>query len=123
MKKPAILCLFAALLLAFTACGDRTRSYSYYEFVCEGNMTVTHGSDASAVLSEEDEAALLGIFGNAWEVGKAPDSFDYAFAWENTTIRYHAGSGVFRLGDTEQILKLSDEERHTVEKIIQRVSE
>ncbi len=123
MKKTVILCLFAALLLTLVSCGDRTRSYSYYEFVCEGNMTVTHGSDASAVLSEEDEAALLGIWGNAWEVGKAPDSFDYSFTWENTTIRYHAGSGVFRLGDTKQILKLSDEERNTVERILQGVSE
>ncbi len=123
MKKAAVLCLLAALLLTLPACGDRTRSYSCYEFVCEGNMTVTHGSDTAAVLSEEDEATLLGIWGNAWGIGKAPNSFDYEFSWENTTIHYHSGRGVFRLGDTKQILKLSDEERNTVEKIIERVSE
>lgn len=118
MKKTIVLCLSAILLLAFTACGDRTQSYSYYEFVCEGDMTVAHGSEAAAVLSDGDEAALLKLWGNAWTVGKAPDSFDYTFAWENTAIHYSSAKGVFRLGDTKQILELSDEERETVERIL-----
>ena len=123
MKKTIVICLSAILLLALTACGDRTRSYSYYEFVCEGDMTVTHGSESAAVLSDGDEAALLKLWGNAWTVGKAPDSFDYTFAWDNTAIHYSSARGVFRLGDTKQILELSDEERDTVEGILQRGSE
>ena len=122
MKKIVILCLSAILLLAFTACGDRTQSYSYYEFVCEGDMTVTHGSEASTVLSEEEETALLKLWGNAWAVGKVPDSFDYTFAWENTTIHYNSARGMFRLGDTKQIMKLSAEERDTVEAIIEKIA-
>ena len=118
MKKTIVLCLCAVLLLAFTACGDRTRSYSYYEFVCEGDMTVTHGSEAAVVLSDGDEAALLKLWGNAWAVGKAPDGFDYTFAWDDTAIHYSSARGVFRLGDTKQILELSDEERETVEGIL-----
>ena len=118
MKKTVVLCLCAVLLLAFTACGDRTRSYAYYEFVCEGDMTVTHGSEAAVVLSDGDELALLKLWGNAWTVGKAPDSFDYTFAWDDTAIHYNSARGVFRLGDTKQILELSDEERETVEGIL-----
>ena len=118
MKKTIVLCLSTILLLAFTACGDRTRSYAYYEFVCEGDMTVTHGSEAAVVLSDGDEAALLKLWGNAWTVGKAPDSFDYTFAWDNTAIHYSSAKGVFRLGDTKQILELSAEERKTVEGIL-----
>lgn len=118
MKKAIVLCLCAILLPAFTACGDRTQSYSYYEFVCEGNMTVTHGSEAATVLSDGDELALLKLWGNAWAVGKAPDSFDYTFAWDDTAIHYSSARGVFRLGDTKQILELSDEERETVERIL-----
>ena len=122
MKKTIVLCLCAILLLAFTACGDRTRSYSYYEFVCEGDMTVTHGSEAAIVLPDEDETALLKLWGNAWAVGKAPDSFDYTFAWENTTIHYNSARGVFRLGDTKQIMKLSAEKRDAVERIIEKLA-
>ena len=118
MKKTIVICLSAILLLAFTACGDRTQSYSYYEFVCEGDMTVTHGSEAAAVLSDEDELALLKLWGNAWTVGKVNGAFDYAFSWENTTIHYNSKRGVFRLGDTKKILELSDEERETVERIL-----
>ena len=118
MKKTIVLCLCAILLPAFTACGDRTRSYSYYEFVCEGDMTVTHGSEDATVLSDGDEAALLKLWGNAWAVGKAPDSFDYTFAWDDTAIHYSSARGVFRLGDTKKILELSDEERETVEGIL-----
>ena len=118
MKKTIVLCLCAILLLALTACGDRTQSYSYYEFVCEGDMTVTHGSEAAAVLSDEDELALLKLWGNAWTVGKVNGAFDYAFSWENTTIHYNSKRGVFRLGDTKKILELSDEERETVERIL-----
>ena len=118
MKKTIVICLSAVLLLAFTACGDRTRSYSYYEFVCEGDMTVTHGSEDAVVLSDGDEAALLKLWGNAWAVGKAPDSFDYTFAWDNTAIHYSSARGVFRLGDTKQILELSAEERETVAGIL-----
>ena len=118
MKKTIVLCLSAILLLALTACGDRTQSYSYYEFVCEGDMTVTHGSEAAAVLSDEDELALLKLWGNAWTVGKVNGAFDYAFSWENTTIHYNSKRGVFRLGDTKKILELSDEERETVERIL-----
>ena len=118
MKKTIVLCLSAILLLAFTACGDRTQSYSYYEFVCEGNMTVTHGSEAAAVLSDEDELAMLKLWGNAWTVGKVNGAFDYAFSWENTTIHYNSKRGVFRLGDTKKILELSDEDRETVERIL-----
>ena len=122
MKKTLVLCLSAILLLALTACGDRTQSYSYYEFVCEGDMTVTHGSESAAVLSDGDELALLKLWGNAWTVGKAPDSFDYTFAWDNTAIHYSSARGVFRLGDTKQILELSDEERDTVETIIEKLT-
>ena len=122
MKKTLVLCLSAILLLALTACGDRTQSYSYYEFVCEGDMTVTHGSESAAVLSDGDELALLKLWGNAWTVGKAPDSFDYTFAWDNTAIHYSSAKGVFRLGDTKQILELSDEERETVETIIEKLT-
>ena len=118
MKKTIVISLSAILLLALTACGDRTRSYSYYEFVCEGDMTVTHGSEAAVVLSDGDEAALLKLWGNAWAVGKAPDGFDYTFAWDDTAIHYSSARGVFRLGDTKQILELSDEERETVEGIL-----
>lgn len=118
MKKTIVICLSAVLLLAFTACGDRTRSYSYYEFVCEGDMTVTHGSEDAVVLSDGDELALLKLWGNAWAVGKAPDSFDYTFAWDDTAIHYSSARGVFRLGDTKQILELSAEERETVEGIL-----
>jgi hypothetical protein len=118
MKKTIVLCLCAILLLAFTACGDRTRSYSYYEFVCEGDMTVTHGSEAAVVLSDGDELALLKLWGNAWTVGKAPASFDYTFAWDDTAIHYSSARGVFRLGDTKQILELSVEDRETVEGIL-----
>ena len=120
MKPTAIACLLAVLLLLCTACGDSHRSYSYYEFVCEGDMTVTHGSAAAAVLSDEDELALLKLWGNAWTVGKVNGAFDYAFAWENTTIHYNSRRGVFRLGDTKKILELSDEERETVETIIEK---
>ena len=122
MKKTIVICLSAVLLLAFTACGDRTRSYSYYEFVCEGDMTVTHGSEAAAVLSDEDELAMLKLWGNAWTVGKVNGAFDYAFSWENTTIHYNSKRGVFRLGDTKKILELSDEERETVETIIEKLT-
>ena len=118
MKKTIVLCLCAILLLALSACGDRTRSYAYYEFVCEGDLTVAHGSEDAAVLSYEDEAALLKLWGNAWTVGKAPDSFDYTFTWDNTAIHYSSAKGVFRLGDTKQILDLSAEERETVEGIL-----
>ena len=118
MKKTIVICLSAILLLAFTACGDRTQSYSYYEFVCEGDMTVTHGSESAAVLSDGDELALLKLWGNAWTVGKVNGAFDYAFSWENTTIHYNSKRGVFRLGDTKKILELSDEERETVERIL-----
>lgn len=118
MKKTIVLCLCAILLLALTACGNRTRSYSYYEFVCEGNMTVAHGSEAATELSDEDEAALLKLWGNAWTVGKAPDGCDYTFTWDNTAIHYSSAKGVFRLGDTKQILELSAEERETVERIL-----
>ena len=123
MKKITILCLSAILLLTLFACGDGSRSYSYYEFVCEGDMTVTHGSEASAVLSDEEETALLKLWGNAWAVGKVPDGFDYTFAWENTAIHYNSARGVFRLGDTKQIMKLSAEERDTVERILGMDSE
>ena len=118
MKKTIVLCLCAILLLTLVACGDRTRSYSYYEFVCEGDMIVTHGSEAATVLSDEDETALLKLWGNAWTVGKAPDSCDYTFAWDNTAIHYSSARGVFRLGNTKQILELSAEERETVERIL-----
>ena len=118
MKKAIVLCLCAILLPALTACGDRTRSYAYYEFVCEGDMTVTHGSEAATVLSDEDEAALLKLWGNAWTAGEAPDSFDYTFAWDDTAIHYSSARGMFRLGDTKKILELSDEERETIEGIL-----
>ena len=122
MKPTAVACLLAVLLLLCTACGDSHRSYSYYEFVCEGDMTVTHGSAAAAVLSDEDELALLKLWGNAWTVGKVNGAFDYAFSWENTTIHYNSKRGVFRLGDTKKILELSDEERETVETIIEKLT-
>ena len=122
MKKAIVLCLSAILLLAFTACGDRTRSYSYYEFVCEGDMTVTHGSEAAPPLPDEDELALLKLWGNAWTVGKVNGTFDYTFSWENTTIHYNSRRGVFRLGDTKKVLELSAEERDTVETIIEKLT-
>ena len=122
MKKTIVLCLCAILLLAFTACGDRTRSYSYYEFVCEGDMTVTHGSEAATVLPDEDELVLLKLWGNAWTVGKVNGTFDYTFSWENTTIHYNSRRGVFRLGDTKKVLELSAEERDTVETIIEKLT-
>ena len=122
MKKTIVLCLCAILLLAFTACGDRTRSYSYYEFVCEGDMTVAHGSEAATVLPDEDELVLLKLWGNAWTVGKVNGTFDYTFSWENTTIHYNSRRGVFRLGDTKKVLELSAEERDTVETIIEKLT-
>ena len=120
MKKTFILCLclLTALTAVFTACGNRTESYAYYEFYCEGDMTVTHGTESAVVLSDEDETALLGLWGNAWTVGKVNGTFDYVFAWEDTTIRYNSARGVFRLGDTKQIMELSREEKEIVESIL-----
>ena len=121
MKKTAVLCMLATLLLAFSACGSQTRSYTYYEFVCEGDMTLTRCSDgdnAAVVLSDEDEIALLTLWGNGWVVGSADGAFDYEFAWENTTVYYNSERGVFRLGDSKQILELSRDDRKTVEAIL-----
>ena len=120
MKRIVVLWLCAILLLTLVACGDRTQSYSYYEFVCEGDMTVTHGSEAATVLSDGDEAALLKLWGHAWGAGKANGTFDYEFAWENTTIRYDSARGVFALGGTGMAMKLSREERGTVETILDK---
>ena len=123
MKRILIVCLSAVLVLTLAACGDSHRSYSYYEFYCEGDMTVTHGSEAAAVLSDEDELTLLKLWGNAWTVGKVNGTFDYAFSWENTTVHYNSRRGVFRLGDTKKIMKLSAEERDAVERILGTDSE
>ena len=83
---------------------------------------MTHGSDTAVVLSDEDETALLKLWGHAWEVGKATGTFDYEFAWENTTIRYDSARGVFALDGTGMAMKLSREERDTVEAIIQKIA-
>ena len=123
MKKFTLLCLSALLLLTLTACGESTRSYAYYEFVCDGDMTVTHGSEPAVVLSEEDETALLKLWGGAWSAGRVSGSFDYSFAWEDTTVHYNSRRGMFRLGDSKQILELSAEQRDTVERILRTDSE
>ena len=122
MKRLIVFPLLLILVWTAVSCGDRTQSYAYYEFYCEGDMTVTHGSDTAVVLSDEDESALLKLWGHAWEVGKVNGTFDYEFAWENTTIYYNSKRGVFRLGDTKQIMELSREERDTVEAIIEKIA-
>jgi hypothetical protein len=122
MKRLIVFPLLLLLVWTAVSCSAGTKSYAYYEFYCEGDMTVTHGSDTAVVLSDEDESALLKLWGHAWEAGKATGTFDYEFAWENTTIHYNSKRGVFRLGDTKQILKLSAEERDTVEAIIEKIA-
>ena len=123
MKRIAILCLSAFLLLTLSACGDDSRSCAYYEFVCEGEMTVTRLSDSENVtLSATETDTLLQIWGNAWEGGTAKDTFDYAFTWETTTIRYSSHSGVFQIGDEGAKMKLSTEEKAAVETIIEKIA-
>ena len=123
MKKTAILCLLASLLLTFTACGDRTYAHAYYEFFCEGEMTVTRLPDSeSTTLSAEETDTLLRIWGNPWEGGKVKGTFDYAFTWENTTIRYCSDSGIFQIGDDGAKMILSKEDKATVENIIEAVA-
>lgn len=120
MKRLIVFPLLLILVWTAVSCGDRTQSYAYYEFYCEGDMTVTHGSDTAVVLSDEDESALLKLWGHAWEVGKVNGTFDYEFAWENTTIRYDSARGVFALDGTGMAMKLSREERGTVETILDK---
>ena len=120
MKRLIVFPLLLILVWTAVSCGDRTQSYAYYEFYCEGDMTVTHGSDTAVVLSDEDETALLKLWGHAWEVGKVNGTFDYEFAWENTTIRYDSARGVFALDGTGMAMKLSREERGTVETILDK---
>lgn len=119
MKKVAIIGLLAALLLAFTACGDRTYTHAYYEFFCESEMTVTRLPDSeSTTLSAEEIDTLLRIRGNPREGGKVKGNFDYAFARENTTIRYCSDNGVFQIGDDGAKMKLSHDDRKSVETIL-----
>ena len=123
MNRIAILCLSAILLLTLFACGDGSRSCAYYEFVCEGEMTVTRLSNSkNATLSATETDTLLQIWGNAWEGGTAKDTFDYAFTWETTTIRYSSHNGVFQIGDEGAKMKLSTEEKAAVETIIEKIA-
>jgi hypothetical protein len=123
MKRIAFLCLSAFLLLTLSACGDDSQSCAYYEFVCEGEMTVTRLSNSeNATLSATETDTLLQIWGNAWEGGTAKDTFDYAFTWETTTIRYSSHNGVFQIGDNGAKMKLSTEEKAAVETIIEKIA-
>ncbi len=121
MKKIAVLCLMTVLMLMLAACGDRTQSYAYYEFYCDGDMRISCG-DASALtpMDEEDIQTLLGLWGHAWKAEKVQCQFDCSFRWENTTIRYDSARGLFALDGTGQIMKLSREERETVETILDK---
>jgi hypothetical protein len=123
MKRIAFLCLSVFLLLTLSACGDDSRSCAYYEFVCEGEMTVTRLSNSeNATLSATETDTLLQIWENAWEGGTAKDTFDYAFTWEMTTIRYNSHNGVFQIGDNGAKMKLSTEEKAAVETIIEKIA-
>ena len=116
--------VLAALLL--TAAGlsscSSSSSYACYEFYCEGDMTVSHGEDlASTVVSDEDIHTLLGLWGKPWTAGKAMlADFDHTFSWENTTIHYASTWGIFSLEGSGQIVKLSGDERKTVNEILDK---
>ncbi len=111
------------LILAWTAvsCGGRTKSYAYYEFYCEGDMRISCG-DASALtpMDEEDIQTLLGLWGHAWKAEKVQCKFDCSFRWENTTIRYDSARSMFVLDGTGMAMKLTREERETVETILDK---
>ena len=123
MKRVAIpcLCLLVALLLTFTACGGRTQSYAYYEFYCEGDMRISCG-DASALtpMDEEDMQTLLGLWGHAWKAENVRCTFDCSFRWDHTTIRYDSAQSLFVLDGTGMVMKLSREEKETVETILDK---
>ena len=85
-------------------------------------MTVSHGEDlASTVVSDEDIHTLLGLWGKPWTAGKAMlADFDHTFIWENTTIHYASTWGIFSLEGSGQIVKLSGDERKTVNEILDK---
>ncbi len=117
-KKPALLVTILLLTLSMIACSS-SKSYSYYEFYCEGDMTVSSGNDFSAVLSDEDTRTLLGLWGNPWTAEKVwLANFDHTFSWEETTIRYASGRGIFMLDGTKKIIRLSRDERKIVNDIL-----
>jgi hypothetical protein len=119
MKKSLLLVLLTlALILPTVACGENSQSYSYYEFVCDGSMTVTH-QGSSGELSSEDVRTLLGLWGAPWLFGQDHLCFNYEFQWEDTTIRYCSTFGVFELAATGQQMKLSRDDRKTVKELIE----
>ena len=44
--------------------------------------------------------------------------FDHTFSWEETTIRYASGRGIFMLDGTKKIIRLSRDERKIVNDIL-----
>lgn len=126
VKILAVTVLLTAVLSA-AACGDRTSSYAMYDFVCEGSMTVTHqpvlGKDSQPMeLSDEDVHTLIGLWSSAWKGGQNHACFNYAFQWEDTTIRYCSAFGVFEQEATGLQMKLSREDRETMESLIEGLS-
>ncbi len=119
-----LIAILAAVALSVSACGSRTSSYAFYEFICEGEMTVTAlGKNTSPVaLGDEDIDTLLGVWGHSWSAKKtALAVFDYEFQWENTTIRYCSARGIFRLEGTGLEMKADREDRETVERILENL--
>ena len=118
-KKPALLVTILLLTLSMIACTS-SKSYSYYEFYCEGGMSVScEDVRTAAQLSDEDIRTLLGLWGKPWTAGKAVlADFDHTFSWEETTIRYASGRGIFMLDGTKKIIRLSRDERKIVNDIL-----
>ena len=118
-----VLVLVALLLTAagLSSCSSSS-AYACYEFYCEGDMTVSCGDVLAAVqLSDEDTVALLGLWGKPWTAGKAMlADFDHTFSWEGTIIRYASGRGIFMLDGSKKIVKLSGDERKTVNDILDK---
>ena len=121
MKRTKLTVLLMALLLltlSMVSCSS-SKSYAYYEFYCESDMTVSSGNDFSAVLSDEDTRTLLGLWGNPWTAEKVwLANFDHTFQWEETTIRYASGRGIFMQDGTKKIIRLSRDERKAVNDIL-----
>ena len=118
-QRPALLMAILLLTLSMVACSS-SKSYSYYEFCCEGGMSVScEDVRTAAQLSDEDIRTLLGLWGKPWTAGKAVlADFDHTFCWENTTIRYASGRGIFMLDGTKKIIRLSRDERKIVNDIL-----
>ena len=91
-------------------------------------MTVTHqpvlGKDSQPMeLSDEDVHTLIGLWGSAWKAGQNHACFNYTFQWEDTTIRYCSAFGVFEQEATGLQIKLSREDRDTMDGLIEELSE